>query len=1360
MAYLDTLVKRKEGEGGYLDVVTNSPAPRDYSGTLGEMPLNNPTAMKTSTQAVPDETTGPNPIIAVPKILAQGLAQGFAATGAELASVPGRLKDVAQGKMPSVPFGQSQFVPIGKIQQAILGTDKPISYATTGALPGVPDEVAPIVGAFFSGLDLTGAGGVKGLKGLSGALKGAKTAEDAARLMKGAGFVDDIIKDYAPMFAKITDAKKIEEGLLAAEKLQNTTVVKGAIIKDGSGAIKAQSSRVADEVGPLRNSATKDISTSETSPSTVEEFVKIKKLDPESITVRDSKNFIVEGTGGEGILRDIPVSIFGKPKFETLNQAKYKSGRLITDPIEVTYSVDNSFGMKPGEYRISDGANRFTQAVANGDKTVPVILTVAKNNKELSGRALVDFKKSLDIPTATPTRSTTAPVASDLTAARSPQTIQSASLPVGEVPQPTIQSLSSFGLNHVSTENARGFQQAVDVGAKTTKEPGLYRRVVSKLGKAFNSTVEVVQDKERLVRKLMENKTMKVSDATNVYQKMTLYTGRTARKVEMAHTRMEQVANDIVNIAHDSGREIADVRADVNKYLHAIHAPERNIALGDGAAGMTTAEAVGELERINALPNAANIKRAAEDMRRLNQEGLVLLKEAGVISNELFTTLTTKYKNHVPLNRIFEGEEITGALSIRGFDVRSSGIKKARGSEREVSDILSNIQHNYEQAVLRSEKNIVDQSTLGFVRDNREALKGIMDVRKPRAVGKDFDGRIMMERTTDPQYLQLYENGKPIWIHIKDPDLAVAIRGVGADKLPKILHAVGAFTRLMAGLATRFNPEFAFPNKLRDLQETMVYAAAQKDLGFRGAAKFVTKDPASIKAVAEFYFGRDTAGTRLYKEMQELGGTTGGLGLSTRKQVELDIDKMIATASSRPRQMFSDVVTYIDNWNAIMEDSTRLSMYKQALAQGASKERAAFLAKEASINFNRMGRGGSVVNALWMFSNVSIQGSAKMIRSLRNPKVAATVITTVGVSVATVNQWNDQVDPQWRDKVTKWDRLNSLPLMIPNANGEGASYIAIPVSWGIKPIKVMADFAYDAASGVDVDAARVTSDLFTSVIEAYNPLGGTDFVSTLVPTFADIPVEIGRNQSWSGSKIKPDYDQNAPADIQYFKTLGETASGKLFIEGTKKLQEMTGIAISPADVKYVFENLIGGAGRFGVKNANAIIGGVIGKSIPLDEYPFVSRFYRERDAEETGQGAAGEVREVDKILQTQSRERFYIKDEAEKLYEQWNNIPKEEARANWMALNKENPDLAKKITEIANQEAKGLTYLERQITELGVENGERAKYLFGKLNELETSEEKKALWELYAEKKIISPDVAKQIKYLIANPQVIKGKTP
>lgn len=124
------------------------------------------------------------------------------------------------------------------------------------------------------------------------------------------------------------------------------------------------------------------------------DFITKKGLDANSVMVIDDTNFIVENTAGnKAVLTELPLSAFGNPKFETLNQDKYEAGRKITDPIEVTQLAD-------GSYKITEGANRFTQAVANKDKTIPVILErsevadTKKDKKTSKNTEKDDAKKS------------------------------------------------------------------------------------------------------------------------------------------------------------------------------------------------------------------------------------------------------------------------------------------------------------------------------------------------------------------------------------------------------------------------------------------------------------------------------------------------------------------------------------------------------------------------------------------------------------------------------------------------------------------------------------------------------------------------------------------------------------------------------------------------------------------------------------------------------------------------------------------------------------------------------------------------------------------------------------------------------
>jgi hypothetical protein len=874
--------------------------------------------------------------------------------------------------------------------------------------------------------------------------------------------------------------------------------------------------------------------------------------------------------------------------------------------------------------------------------------------------------------------------------------------------------------------------------------------VASTLRETKTSMLEAFQNSQERVRQLVSRAGVKVDDVSDPYLKSTLFSGRIGTKMEATKQEVKSVLTEL-KAANVSREELSD-------YLIARHAPERNAALGDNAAGITTKDAQARLAALETSAKGAQIKAIADKIQEINRRTLDMLQESGVITKELYDTLKTKYKYHVPLNRIMEDtDDIAGALSGRGFDVKSTGIRAAKGSERKVADVMGNVIYNYEQAILRSEKNIVDQATLNFVRKNKDVLGDLFEIVKPKAIGKTFgkDGKPILEKTNDPTILQMFENGQRIWIKINDPHLAVAIRGVGTEKLGRVMSAVAWVTRLYSGLMTRFNPEFFLPNKIRDLQEVAVYLSSQKGIGVGGAARAATRDVGSVSDVISALRGKDTAGARLYKEMKDLGGTTGGMGLSTRKETELNIAKLEKLVNSKTRRIADNLIEYVDNLNTIFEDSTRLSVYKEALARGLSKDRAAFLAKEASINFNRMGTGGPVVNALWMFSNASIQGTMKMLRSLKNPKTLGLVATTVGASVAAVNEWNDKVDPEWREKVSKWDRLNSLPVMLPNIDGEGASYFTIPVSWGIKPIKVMADYAYDASSGQEFDIKTALDDLSASIIAAYNPVGGTDFISAVSPTIIDTPVDIARNVSWTGNKIRPDFDPYAPKDIQYYSSLGDTKTGQAAISISEMLQNKFGIAVSPADLKYAYEQYVGGAGRTVTKTFNTIAGVATGDAPDLDEFPLISRFYRTRTEEEISmnKGTSATTERIKDQLQGQSRDRFKLKNKAEQMYEDLKKLPPAEATARAKELSKSDPLLYAKIKETFQEKKLGLSYTERLMKQLGVENGERAKFVYSEIVKL-PKDKRNAYYQDLKSKKIVTGAVEKQLAQMLKRDKI------
>jgi len=724
---------------------------------------------------------------------------------------------------------------------------------------------------------------------------------------------------------------------------------------------------------------------------------------------------------------------------------------------------------------------------------------------------------------------------------------------------------------------------------------------------------EVVQDNWIRAKNLQRQKGVKVTDKANPYLKEELYHGRVGARIENIKSSLSDIDKDMITTSKKLNIPDATLRKNVNKYLQATHAPERNAALGDGAAGMTNKQAT---ETLKNLKNLKEVKRIANTIQDMNKQTLDILLEQRVIGRDLYNQLRTKYKNHVPLNRVInDADDIVDVLTNKGFNVKGSGIKRAKGSDLEVADIFTNVASNLEAAVVRAEKNRVNLATLEFARANKQL--GVFEEIRPRAIGKTFDGKIITQQVKDPQVLHIMEDGKPIYLKINDPKLAQTFQGIGNERLPSVFKFVNTFTRVYSGLHTRFNPEFAASNIIRDTQEMAVFMASQKDIGFTGTAKTLGKTPASIKTIMGAIMGKDSPDIKLYKQMQLDGGTTGGMALSTRKQVEIDLEAITKLNKSKPRQAAQGILEGFDKWNTVFEDSTRFSVYKQALENGMSREQAASLAKNATVNFNKKGTGGPIINSLYMFSNASIQGSTKMLKAMKNPKVAATVVTMVGTSVFATNNWNDMIDPDWRDKVTEWDRNSNMVVMLPSQ--EGSKYITIPVSWGIKPLKVASDVAYDISSGHTSNLGDAAVKIASSAFDAYNPAGGEDIMSSATPTFLDTPLELARNKSWSGGIIKPDWLKGLPNVEQRFADTDKTLSGRIAIKTTEGARKASGglIDISPNDLLYAYRAYIGGIGKAATRVVNTSTSLIKGTELKASEVPFSNRFYKTQSEEQT-----------------------------------------------------------------------------------------------------------------------------------------------
>lgn len=122
-----------------------------------------------------------------------------------------------------------------------------------------------------------------------------------------------------------------------------------------------------------------------------------------------------------------------------------------------------------------------------------------------------------------------------------------------------------------------------------------------------------------------------------------------------------------------------------------------------------------------------------------------------------------------------------------------------------------------------------------------------------------------------------------------------------------------------------------------------------------------------------------------------------------------------------------------------------------------------------------------------------------------------------------------------------------------------------------------------------------------------------------------------------------------------------------------------------------------------------------------------------------------DIRRMKKVSNIESDAR---KEQAQNLYEEWKQLPKEEANSRAKKLKTADPRLYDSLKGVARDAKLGLTYEERLVKGLGVTNGDRARYILKQVSQLTTKEEKNTYINNLRKKRIITDQVFKQLKRL------------
>jgi hypothetical protein len=155
--------------------------------------------------------------------------------------------------------------------------------------------------------------------------------------------------------------------------------------------------------------------------------------------------------------------------------------------------------------------------------------------------------------------------------------------------------------------------------------------------------------------------------------------------------------------------------------------------------------------------------------------------------------------------------------------------------------------------------------------------------------------------------------------------------------------------------------------------------------------------------------------------------------------------------------------------------------------------------------------------------------------------------------------------------------------------------------------------------------------------------------------------------------------------------------------------------------------------------ANTLTGGAAAVVAPKQkEIPVVSAITKRLERSESYQSPL--AKELSKAIEAQDKETKERANEAYKYAEQWKDLPRPEAAKNLIKLAKTDKLLARTARDMILAMDKNLTFHEKQLLNLDVTNGARAKFLLQEIAG-KTPEESKTYLKELAKKKILTRDV-------------------
>ncbi|MGZ4968053.1 MAG: LPD38 domain-containing protein [Methylobacter sp.] len=669
-------------------------------------------------------------------------------------------------------------------------------------------------------------------------------------------------------------------------------------------------------------------------------------------------------------------------------------------------------------------------------------------------------------------------------------------------------------------------------------------------------------------------------------------------------------------------KEIGDALAEYNKWKRAKPfdgSEEERLSLS-GMSDEEAAKFISGLSPVEKLKMDALAKR----IDAINNKTLDLLVGYGMETEASVQALKDQWEHYVPLHRdeAHPDDNNFGHPVGRGFSVRGSGMKNATGSTAEVTNILAHITAAREQMLRRGEKNKVTVALADFIKANPDSdfaeinkidvektlnEDGLVDTRMEPLFKRNMADNVVMFRTDGKDRAIVFNKNK-----IENVRLALSLKNLDGANLDTVESLISKGTRWFSKVNTQYNVIFGIVNLMRDTQAMALNLSSTPLHGKQGEV-FRNMGGAfkAIVGVERDMAGIDPSLKAMYDRFNKAGGTTGYAQMfeDIRDRNQALVDELKKLDDPKPMQLAKAFFKLLTDFNTLMENSTRLAVFMTAVESGLSDAKAASLAKNITVNFNRKGARSTKIGAWYAFFNASAQGTARLIETMSGPKGKQILMSGVALgAISTLIGLAVMGDDDW-EKIPEFVRERSLIIPIGRSN-----YISIPMPLGFHLIPNIGRKIVEAAFGSNrVSKTKRFAQLAGSTVGAFNPLGGSDVSEFVMPTILDPALALWRNKDYTGRSIyKEDFNSQRPTPG--FTRAKDTASifSKLAAEGINKITGGTDYkqgfwSPTPDQIDFVLGQLSGGTGRELLKVEETATGLAKSEEVPMYKIPLVGR---------------------------------------------------------------------------------------------------------------------------------------------------------